>query len=109
MKYMISTKRLVARREFTGFEDGAHRLAVRLDHTMNTEKVFWSEQANSYVVNDNPTGWWTAPGGVPCDLYSINGMGEARWIVSSESGNTAGDLAAAEYFGLTWHGHRGER
>ena len=92
-------------RRFTALtETGAD---IRLNDTRNTEAVYWSREGNSYVVNDNPTGYWNTFGGTPCDLISINGAGELRWVVSSRSGNTAGDTDAAEYFGLTFHGYRG--
>jgi hypothetical protein len=96
-------------RRFTALEEGGKRVAVRLHVAANTSDVFWSARSCSYVVNDNPTGQWSTPDGTPCDLLSINGIGEIRWAVSSPDGNTAGDLEAVEYFGLTWHGYRGSR
>ncbi len=86
--------------------ENTQRMDIQLLEVRRTNQVYWSEQYNSYVVNDNPTGYWTALDGTPCDLVSINGHGEIRWIVSSDRGNTSGDLDAAKYFGLTWHGVR---
>lgn len=81
-------------------------LDVRLYDTFNSPQVFWSQQHNSYVLVADESGWWTAEDGTACDLYSVNGAGEVRWVVSSFNGNTTGDRDAARYFGLTWHGNR---
>jgi hypothetical protein len=94
---------------FTAIDGARPRyVALTLQHTRDTEQVYWSKpHCNSYVVNDNPTGYWNAPDGTPCDLLSINGHGEIRWAVTGERGGTAGDTDAAAYFGLTFHGYRG--
>lgn len=89
-------------------EHESNRVDITLNSQDNTRQVYWSRQFNSYVVNDNPMGLWSAPDGTPCDLLSINGHGEIRWAVTSPNGGTAGDVDAAQYFGLSWHGYRGE-
>lgn len=87
--------------------DNPQRMDIKLYNAFSSDQVYWSVQCSSYVVNDNPRGFWTGPDGTPCDLVSINGHGEIRWIVSSQDGNTSGDTDAARYFGLTWNGYRG--
>lgn len=89
---------------FTAIKPDLKHMDIRLWDDRNTEQVYWSKQYNSYVVHSNPTGWWWTADGTPCDLVSVNGHGEIRWVVSSDKGNTSGDLDAAAYFGLTWRG-----
>ncbi len=94
-------------RKFTPVAADLKRMDIRLHNDWNSDQVYWSvPNANSYVVCDNPTGCWTAPNGIPCDLLSINGHGDIRWAVTSECGDTSGDLNAVQYFGLKWHGWR---
>jgi hypothetical protein len=88
-------------------ELGGRGVKLALTDTRDTEQVFWSPQHNSYVVSHDPQGWWTKDG-VPCSLFSVNGIGEIRWNVLSREGATNGDTDAIDYFGLTWHGWRGE-
>lgn len=95
--------------KYTGMsETQSNCVDLVLYGSKSNEQVYWSPQYNSYVVNDNPMGLWSASDGTPCDLLSINGHGEIRWAVTSPNGGTAGDIDAARYFGLSWHGYRGE-
>ena len=89
--------------KFTEWESG-DRVAMRLYEVRNTDAVYWSRQHNSYVVVKAVVGCWRTADGEACNLVSINGAGEARWIVTSPQGNTTGDVDAADYFGLTWRG-----
>ncbi len=73
--------KLKANRQVTN--KGGHGIDIQLTHMRNTPQVYWStKHSNSYVTD-----------GV--QIFSINGIGEIRWVLEFE-GSTSGDSAAAE-------------
>lgn len=90
-----------------GWKD--HLVNIKLTEVRTTEKVFWSERSNSYVLAEpegRADGWgseqvWLTPDGRKCWLLSINGIGEVRWSVLS-SGRIWDDeqKAAIKHFKL---------
>lgn len=65
------------------FRNGA-RVDIALHSQYDPPNVFWSDPGfNSYVLVRRDDGVWLTPDGQSCDLVSVNGRGEVRWMVDS--------------------------
>lgn len=89
------------RRETEPSETG---VAIQLTDSNNSSQVFWGELGNSYVIvpaaeNSTPRYCFRTPIGRKVELFSINGSGEIRWVVSHPTTRPE-ELDAIEYFGL---------
>lgn len=95
---------------------------VRLHSMTSTNFVWWSHRCNSYVLCEGSERSHFTLDGRKVNLYSVNGIGEVRWDVmahSIESGlrleaqgkldpsyDSAEQLEAARYFGLSYDGKK---
>ena len=66
-------------------EPGEHGMNIKLERRINSNQVFWSEKANSYVVREDGK------------IISINGIGEVRWYVEDWNRDEESNAARA-YF-----------
>lgn len=78
---------------------GGFGVDVKLASRNDPADVYWSEGYNSFVLvhpHIEDSGNWFTPDGQRCDLVSINGIGEIRWVVTGHSR----DEGAIEHFKL---------
>jgi hypothetical protein len=82
------------------FEFEQDGCSARLQNSITTDSIFWSETGNSFVLVADLAGPWVAPCGEVVGLFSINGIGEIRWEVCNVTRKTAEEQAAITHFKL---------